>query len=143
MHSSLLVADGRSRVMIDCGIDWASRVCRLTPDAILLTHAHSDHAGGLKSGSRCPVFATEDTWGLLKRYGIADKRLIAAHKPFRIGPFSFEAAPVQHSLRPPAVGFQIREGGHCVLYVPDVALIPEQSRVLAGVDIYIGDGATL
>jgi hypothetical protein len=30
-----------------------------------------------------------------------------------------------------------------VFYVPDVAAIPEPSRVLASVDIFIGDGATV
>src|ERR671923_2745656 len=60
MHSSLLVTNGRSRVMIDCGRDWTSRVRRLAPDAIILTHAHPDRADGLKNGPPCPVFATAE-----------------------------------------------------------------------------------
>src|SRR6516225_464091 len=93
MHSSLLVTDGTSKVMIDCGRDWMNHIHRLAPSAIILTHAHTDHAGGLKASSPCPVFATAETWEVLKRYGIADRRLIAARKPFGIGSFTFEAAP--------------------------------------------------
>jgi phosphoribosyl 1,2-cyclic phosphodiesterase len=143
MHSSLLATDGVSKVMIDCGSDWAKRIRRLGPDAIVLTHAHPDHAGGLKNGAPCPVFATAETWDALKRYGIADRRPISAHKPFRIGPLAFDAVPVEHSLRAPAVGFQVSHGGGRIFYVPDVASISEPSRVLAAVDIYIGDGATV
>src|SRR5262245_17123805 len=130
MHSSLLVTDGIGRVMIDCGSDWAKRVRKLRLDAIVVTHAHPDHAGGLRNAAPCPVFATTETWMVLMRYAITDRRLIAAHKPFWIGSFAFEAVPVEHSLRAPAVGFKISQDGGSIFYVPDVAAIPEPSRVL-------------
>ena len=43
MHSSLLISYGGSDVMIDCGLDWLGKVHRLSPAAIVLTHAHPDH----------------------------------------------------------------------------------------------------
>src|SRR5690606_3412712 len=47
MHASLEVAYRGRSVMIDCGADWRARVWRLAPKAIVLTHAHPDHAAGL------------------------------------------------------------------------------------------------
>jgi phosphoribosyl 1,2-cyclic phosphodiesterase len=54
-----------------------------------------------------------------------------------------KAFPVAHSRLAPAVGLRIRAGRHCVVYVPDVAEIPDRPAVLRGIDIYIGDGATV
>ena len=44
MHSSLLVSYLDVSVMIDCGLDWLGKFERLHPKAIVLTHAHPDHA---------------------------------------------------------------------------------------------------
>jgi glyoxylase-like metal-dependent hydrolase (beta-lactamase superfamily II) len=59
MHTALLVSHRGHDVMIDCGLDWLGKFERLHPDAIVLTHAHPDHAWGLKNGAPCPVFAPE------------------------------------------------------------------------------------
>jgi phosphoribosyl 1,2-cyclic phosphodiesterase len=146
MHSSLLVTDSNSRIMIDCGKDWAGRFHTMNLDAIVLTHAHSDHAGGLKGGAPCPVFATAETLELLTGYAIiTERRQIGAYQPFRIGQIVFEAVPVSHSLLAPAVGFNIRgaRGGLQIFYVPDVAAIPNRSQALSATEIYIGDGAAV
>ena len=50
-HASTMITYRGKRIMIDCGIDWTKKVWQLHPDAIVITHAHPDHAWGLKNGS--------------------------------------------------------------------------------------------
>ena len=50
-HTSTLVSHRGVDVMIDCGADWLGEVDRVAPDVIVLTHAHPDHAGGLRKGA--------------------------------------------------------------------------------------------
>ena len=142
-HSALLVRRGRARIMIDCGTDWLKTFARVAPTAIVLTHAHDDHAAGLASGASCPVYATRETWTAIARFPIADARVVAPRVPFKIGGVSFEAFDVEHSLRAPAVGYRIDEGGPSFFYVPDVAAICEPHAALYGVSLYVGDGATV
>lgn len=145
MHTALLVVHGRGRVMIDCGEDWTHRVARLHPQAILVTHAHADHAGGLLRGSPCPVYATADAWRGMARFAIPrhDRRIIAPRRRRRISGIGFEAFEIVHSILAPAVGYRVRAGGVDVFYVPDVLAIPDRAEALGGVDLYIGDGASI
>jgi phosphoribosyl 1,2-cyclic phosphodiesterase len=129
--------------MIDCGADWLDRLEAVTPTAIIITHAHPDHAFGLARGAPCPVYATEEAWSLLARYPIADRRTVHPRESFLIGGISFEAFPVDHSLRAPAVGYRVKAGRAAFFYVPDLVSIREREEALRGVEIYIGDGATV
>jgi len=129
--------------MIDCGADWLRSLARLSPSAIVLTHAHPDHAEGLKRGAHCPVFATAKTAASLRAFPISDTRVIGPNKPFRIGALRFEAFPVAHSILAPAVGYRVSLGRRAFFYVPDVVAIPRRRRALKGVSLYVGDGATI
>jgi phosphoribosyl 1,2-cyclic phosphodiesterase len=128
--------------MIDCGADWLKRLKAVAPTAIVLTHGHADHAFGLAAGAPCPVYATDETWSLISRFPL-DERVVKPRVPFTIRGVRFEAFPVQHSLRAPAVGYRITVGRAVFFYVPDLAAIPEQRAALRGIDLYIGDGATI
>src|SRR5688572_4404144 len=75
-HSSVIVQQAGTRVMIDCGADWLRLFTRLAPTAIVLTHAHPDHAAGLTRGAPCPVYATGKTWKLLSTWPIRDRRMM-------------------------------------------------------------------
>ncbi|PYJ47567.1 MAG: hypothetical protein DME85_04850 [Verrucomicrobia bacterium] len=146
MHTSLLVSYRRAKVMIDCGQDWLGKFDRLQPDAIVLTHAHPDHAWGLKNGAPCPVHAPQKTWRTLKRSDIRrlpDRRLIKERAPAKICGLCFEAFPVEHSILAPAVAYRVSAGGASVFYAPDLVFIRDRAAALRGVKIYIGDGATL
>jgi ribonuclease BN (tRNA processing enzyme) len=106
-HSALLINYRGRNIMIDCGADWLPAVQRLSPFAIVLTHAHPDHADGLARGAPCPVFATAETWQRLKHVPVTQKRIVPKCGPIRIGGLMFEGFPVEHSLRAPAVGYRI------------------------------------
>lgn len=143
MHSSLMASCNGTRVMIDCGADWLDNLGSISPDAIVLTHAHPDHASGLARGAPCPVYATAETWRTLDRMPIARRERLAPGATFQIGPFRFETWAVAHSVIAPAVGYRIGVGEVSLFYVPDVLSIPDSATALANLDIYIGDGARL
>jgi phosphoribosyl 1,2-cyclic phosphodiesterase len=143
MHTSLLVSYHGARVMIDCGLDWLGKLKRVDPNAIVLTHAHPDHAWALKRGAPCPVYAPQKTWQELLHYPITERRLIKERTPTKICGITFEAFPVEHSILSPAVGYRVSSGRACIFYVPDLIFIHDRSAALKGVQIYIGDGATV
>jgi phosphoribosyl 1,2-cyclic phosphodiesterase len=142
-HTALEVAQGGTRVMIDCGKDWLGEISTVAPDALVLTHAHEDHTEGLKEGAPCPVYATVETWERIGAYPIVGRHTVRPREPVTFGNLVLEAFRVQHSLRAPAVGYRISSGGTAIFYVPDVVFIHERREALAGVRLYIGDGATV
>jgi len=142
-HSSLYVEYRGRGVMVDCGEDWLGRLDVVRPKAIVLTHAHPDHAFGLREGAPCPVWATAETWQSLDGFPLEQKRTIHPRRPVAIRGITFEAFPVQHSIRAPAVGYRITAGRVSVFYAPDLVYIHERGTALTGCRLYIGDGATV
>lgn len=143
MHSSLQVSYYGKNVMIDCGEDWSDRVSDLNTRAIVITHAHPDHAWGLKAGAPAPVYATDKAWEDMAGYDIDAREVVAPREPFTIADITFEFFPVEHSTRAPAGGYRVTAGAVTIFYVPDVVYIRERQAALSGADLYIGDGATL
>lgn len=143
MHTSLMVSYRRTDVMIDCGEDWLGRFEKLNPKAIFVTHPHPDHVFGLKQGAPCPVYAAEEAWEKMKSFQVEERVPLKPRKPVDIGRIVFEAFPVEHSTRAPAVGYRIAAGGAEIFYVPDVVYIHDRKEALKGVKLYIGDGATV
>lgn len=129
--------------MIDCGADWLGKLDEVNPDAIVITHAHPDHAGGLKGGVPCPVYAPAETWSRIHCGPIADQVVVRPRLRFELFGIEFEAFPVEHSVRAPAVGYRITAGRRTVFYVPDLVRILDQSEALRGIAVYIGDGASI
>jgi phosphoribosyl 1,2-cyclic phosphodiesterase len=142
-HSSLLVGYRGHDVIVDCGLDWLDRLPRLRPAAIVLTHAHPDHAAGLRDGAPCPVYATAETWSAIDRYPLSERALVEPRKPLTVLGIEFEAFPVEHSLRAPAVGYRVRAGRAVIFYAPDLVSIVGEEQALSGLDLYVGDGAAV
>lgn len=145
MHTSTLISYRGKKVMIDCGTNWLGRFQKYKPQHIVLTHAHPDHAWGLKKGSPCPVWATQETWDLIDSYPIEKKKrhLLLPRHPTKIAGILFEPFPVVHSVRCPAVGYRITAGKTKFFYVPDVVWIPDLQEAFRDIVFYIGDGATI
>jgi len=142
-HSSLLVSYRGEDVLVDCGEDWREELNHLNPSAIVLTHAHPDHVGGLAEGSPAAVYATADVWRAIGSWPIRDQRRLRKRAPLAIRGIVFEAFPVAHSITAPASGFRITGGAATIFYVSDVLDILDRDDAFAGIRLYIGDGASV
>lgn len=129
--------------MIDCGTDWRGRLDGIRPHAVVVTHAHADHVDGLRDGTPCTVYATEAAWSRIDAFGLEARRVVEPRRPFRIGAIGFEAFTVEHSLNAPAVGYRITAGVVTIFYAPDLVFVHERAAAFTGIDVYIGDGASM
>jgi phosphoribosyl 1,2-cyclic phosphodiesterase len=100
-HTITMFEFGRKRILIDTGLDWLKKIKKFDVDGILITHAHSDHVGGLKNGAPCPVYATQEVWNEIDNWPIEHKVVIKEYEMFNVGQFHIEPFAVEHSLRAP------------------------------------------
>ncbi len=120
--NSSVICHGDTRVLVDAGLSAKQLALRLEaigidPDsltAVVLTHEHGDHCGGLEVFCRkrpLPVYGTRDTCTVvgegLKR-GLVSWRKFEAGQGFEIGSLRFESFSVPHDAVDP-VGYVIRD----------------------------------
>jgi len=119
--NALLVEAGNTRLLIDAGFgprEMSRRLERLglaadDVDAVLVTHEHSDHIGGVFSCARRFDWAVLLTHGTLTacRGSSADARttVIDSHESFSVGDICVQPFPVPHDAREP-VQFVLADG---------------------------------
>jgi phosphoribosyl 1,2-cyclic phosphodiesterase len=130
--NGLVVEAGRTRVLIDCGFGVKETVARLArhgvePEsitALLVTHEHNDHAGGVPAFAGrygIPVWMTFGTMMVIgERFdGVAQVYGFDTHDAFSVGDLEVRPFPVPHDAREP-VQFVVSDGVFRVGLLTDI-----------------------
>jgi len=142
-HSAFIVEEDGFRLLCDFGENHAGTLRELRPDAVVVSHAHPDHAWGLREGTALPVFASATTHGIVKDLPIGKRIALVPERRRRVGPFRVTLFPVAHSVRCPCTAIRIESPRARLLYSGDVVSFPHPEAAFAGIDLYVGDGSTL
>lgn len=142
-HSAFTIESGGFRLLCDFGENREGMLGKILPDAISISHAHPDHAWGLRKGTDVPVHASAITHAILSGLPIRSRVVLEPEAPVAVGPFRVTAFPVVHSVRCPCVAVRIETGGKRLVYSGDIVSFQAPGEILAGADLYVGDGSTL
>ncbi len=156
MRTSALVHTDDAAILIDCGPDFRAQMLQVSPferiDAVLITHEHYDHVGGLDDlrpfcrFGEIPVYAEAYVAERLctrmpycfvtKQYpGIPHIYLkqVEAGKPFHVHATEVLPVRVMHG-KLPILGYRIGRLG----YVTDMSVMPDESyEQLKGVEVLV------
>lgn len=144
--NGLVVEAGGSRVLLDCGFTLGETVKRLARlglapedlDAIVVTHEHDDHIGGVARFARkheVPVWMTHGTLrGLEAQFEPATVYLIEGYQSFAVGDIQAVPYPVPHDAGEPAQ-FVFSDGARRLGVLTDTGCsTPHIEALLSGCD---------
>jgi len=148
--NGLVVEAGRTRVLVDCGFgvrDTVARLARIGVEpaslsAILVTHEHNDHVGGVASFAGrygIPVWSTFGTLTMMgdRFEGVAQVYGFDSHDDFAIGDLTVHPFPVPHDAREP-VQFVLSDGVYRVGMLTDIGgSTPFVQSCLSGCDALV------
>jgi len=148
--NGLVVEAGATRVLIDCGFgvrDTAARLARAavapeTLNAIIVTHEHSDHVGGVAAFAarhRIPVWLTFGTLSAASGLLNGMERVLGfdSQDVFVIGDLEIRPFPVPHDAREP-VQFVLSDGEFRLGVLTDLGTsTPHVEASLSGCDALV------
>jgi len=151
--NALVVEAGQTRLLLDCGFsarETQSRLARigLTPDqlnAILVTHEHADHIGGVFEFARrhgIPVWLSHGTLEAQREADPAadagvDLTLLHADEAFSIGALEMLPFTVPHDAREP-LHFVFSDGARRLGVLTDTGCsTPHIEKTLSGLDALV------
>jgi len=151
LRASVLITEGNNKILIDCGPDLRQQLLQNNVDsltAILLTHDHYDHVGGLddvRPLGETQLYAEKRVLSVIRRnmpYCFVDEKypgvpLIQLHEitenDFFIGDVMIQPIRVMHA-KLPILGFRIGK----VAYLTDIKTLEDRSiERLQGLDILV------
>lgn len=111
--NATLISQGKTTILVDCGFSARETEKRLQQfgltstdlTAIVVTHEHSDHIGGVRVLSqkfKLPVYATPGTASCLADEVAPYIREFSCHETFNINDIEVSPFPVPHDAREPA-----------------------------------------
>lgn len=143
-----LVRDGETTLLVDCGFsirETLARLARLETEifdltAILVTHEHSDHLGGvprLAAKYDIPVYMTRGTAAVARTRGLMNANLLRLDEPLVIGDLEVLPVAVPHDAREPAQ-YVISNGQRRLGILTDVGRItPHICQQYSGLDAFL------
>ncbi|HVF63827.1 MAG TPA: MBL fold metallo-hydrolase [Casimicrobiaceae bacterium] len=148
--NGLVAEAGTTRVLVDCGFGVRETVVRLARlglgpsdlSAILVTHEHADHAGGVAAFATrydIPVWMTFGTLDMIDERMMDVPRLYAfdSHDVFAIGAIDVRPFPVPHDAREP-VQFVLSDGASRLGMLTDIgSTTPYVTSQLSGCDALV------
>lgn len=138
--NAILVWTEDTKLMIDCGIsgkmaESGMREAGLSPEeltAILVTHEHKDHTGGVGILSRkydVPVFANTRTWNAMERdlgkMKPEHRKTFEHTEPFLVGDIQVSPFSIPHDAADP-VGYCFSGEGKKLAIATDIGVLEEE-----------------
>ncbi len=148
--NALLIEAGSTRLLIDCGLPVRQAIARIEArgvdpmglDAILVTHEHGDHIGGVMALARktgATVCLTRGTHAAVHVRSTdacngVTLRIIDSHAPFELGSVEVQPFPVPHDAREP-VQYVVMHGALRLGILTDLGMLtPHVERSLQDCD---------
>ena len=143
--NSTLIEHRGTRLLVDCGFNAREAVARLerlgvepeSINAILVTHEHSDHLGGVARLARrlkAPVYMTHGTYAAWTDREVPAVVRFSPHQNFTVGELEVQPYPVPHDAREPCQ-YVLAAAGRRIGILSDAGHVtPHMRAVLGGCD---------